>query len=208
MPYLILVRHGTSEYNAKGLWAGWDNPDLTPEGKNQAQIAAKTIEDIPIDVGYTSPLIRHKETLEIMKKKLDRQDIPVFVTDTLKERNYGIYTGKNKWEIKKQIGEEEFMKLRRGWNYPIPEGESLKQVYDRAIPYFEQTIKLQVLQGKNIIISASNNVLRSLVKHLENISDEDIMSVEFSPGEVYIYTIDKNGKIINKEVRNKHSNTV
>lgn len=208
MVYLLLVRHGISEYNAKGLWTGWDDPNLTPDGKKDAAAAAETIKDIPLQHGFTSPLIRHKETLEIIKHTLLRDDLQVTISEALKERNYGIYTGKNKWQIKKELGDVEFQKLRRGWDYPIQDGESLRQVYYRAIPYFEHTIFPELLDGKNIIISSSGNVLRSLVKYLEHISDDAIMKVEIAPGEVYVYTLDEQGKILNKEIRNQHENTV
>lgn len=207
MAYLVFVRHGLSEYNKKGLWTGWDDPNLAPEGEKEAVVAAKTIADIHFDAAFASPLIRHKETIEIIKKTLSL-NLPITISDELKERNYGIYTGKNKWEVKKEVGDQEFKKMRRGWDYPIPEGESLKQVYNRAAPYFEKTIKPLLLSGKNVIVSSSGNVLRSLVKHVENISDEDIMNVDIAPGEVYIYTIGNSGKVINKEIRNHHENTI
>ncbi|MBI4080514.1 MAG: 2,3-bisphosphoglycerate-dependent phosphoglycerate mutase [Candidatus Levybacteria bacterium] len=208
MANLILVRHGYSEYNVKGLWTGWDDPDLTQDGKKEAEKAAKTLRDIPLDCGYTSPLIRHKETLEIMKRVLKKTDLPTTVAEALKERNYGIYTAKNKWQIKQSLGEEEFKKLRRGWDYPIPEGESLKQVYERAVPYFLSEILPKLKTEKNIIVSSSGNVLRSLVKYLESIGDDEIADLEIAPGEVYLYTVDTNGAITDKEIRNAHPNTV
>jgi 2,3-bisphosphoglycerate-dependent phosphoglycerate mutase len=208
MAYLILVRHGTSEYNAKGLWAGWDDPNLTEEGKKDAAAAGETLKDLSINAAFTSPLIRHKQTLEIILQTLNKSDLPITVSDALKERNYGDFTGKNKWEVKEQIGEEEFMKLRRSWDYPIPNGESLKQVSERVIAYYESTISPQLQEEKNIIISSSGNALRSLVKFLEKISDEDIPKLEIAPGEVYVYNLDEMGKILSKEIRNKHENKV
>ncbi|MBI2442785.1 MAG: 2,3-diphosphoglycerate-dependent phosphoglycerate mutase [Candidatus Levybacteria bacterium] len=206
MEYLILVRHGLSTYNKQGLWTGWDDPDLAPEGVAEAKQAASTITDIPIDLGYTSVQKRHKDTLNIIKKDLNKESIPVVENVALNERDYGVYTRKNKWRIKKQLGDEEFQKIRRSWDYPIPEGESLKQVYGRVVRYFESTILPQLKAGKNVIISSSGNALRSLVKYLENISDDDISKLEIATGEVYIYKLDNEGKIINKEIRNQHPN--
>lgn len=206
--YLVLVRHGTSEYNEKGLWAGWDDPNLTQKGEKDAVIAAKTIKDIHFDIGFASPLIRHNLTLSIIKKALNRKDMPTVVSKALLERNYGDFTGMNKWDVKKQLGEEEFLKLRRSWDYPVPNGESLKDVYDRVVPYYKDYILPKLKAGKNIIVSSSGNALRSLVKYLENISDEDISKLEIAPGEVYVYQLDEDGKVVSKEIRNQHENVV
>lgn len=206
MPYLILVRHGLSEYNKKGLWTGWDDPDLAPEGVVEAQVAAGTLRDLPIDAGFTSLQKRHIQTLNIVKEALGKETLPVTENIALNERDYGTFTRKNKWEVKKEIGDEEFQKLRRGWDYPIPEGESLKQVYERVVKYYETSILPELKKGKNILISSSGNALRSLVKCLEKISDEDISNLEIATGEVYVYKLDGEGNILSKEIRNQHPN--
>lgn len=208
MAQLLLVRHGTSDYNAKGIWAGWHDPALNEEGKDDAAAAGASIRGITLNRGFISPLIRHKQTLDIILKTLNRTDLPITVSDSLKERNYGDFTGKNKWEVKEQIGEEEFLKLRRSWDYPVPNGESLKQVYERVIPYYESTILPELKDDKNVIIASSGNALRALVKHLENVSDADVPNLEIAPGEVYVYTLDQEGKVIKKEIRNQHENKV
>lgn len=207
MAYLVLIRHGRSEYNVKGIWAGWHDPKLTEEGNEEVIEAAKTIADIPLSIGFSSPLIRHKDTLKIVKEVLGIEFM-VIEDEALKERNYGDFTGKNKWEVKEAIGEEEFLKLRRGWDYPIPNGESLKQVYERVVGYYQSNILPQLVQNKNVIVSSSQNALRALVKFLEHISDVDIVKLEIAPGEVYVYTFDEHGNIINKEIRNANPNTV
>lgn len=206
MTYLILVRHGISEYNAKGLWTGWDNPPLTNEGITGAKKAAESLIGLPIDVGFTSIQKRHKDTLDIIKTYLKKDKLPITEDKSLNERSYGIYTGRNKWEIKKEVGEKTFLEIRRGWNYSIPEGESLKQTYCRVVSYYKEKILPQLLIGKNTIISSSGNALRSLVKFIENISDEDIVKLEIAPGEVYVYQLDDQGKVLHKEIRNKHDN--
>lgn len=206
MAYLILIRHGISEYNEKGLWAGWDNPPLTQEGIADARRAAETLKNLPIDIGFTSIQKRHKDTLNIVKTYLGRNNLPVIEDKSLNERNYGIYTRRNKWEVKKEVGDETFLNIRRGWDYPIPEGETLKQTYDRVVAYYKKEILPAVLSGKNVIISSSGNALRSLVKFIENISNDDIVKLEIAPGEVYVYQLDKDGRLIRKEIRNKHQN--
>ena len=208
MAHLVLIRHGRSEYNVKGLWTGWHDPELTRDGREEVKKAAQTIADIPLSLGFSSPQIRHQDTLAIVKRALQIEDLPIIIDDALKERNYGDYTGKNKWEVKKILGEEEFFKLRRGWDYPVPNGESLKQVYDRVVRYYTSNIFPNLLQQKNVIISSSGNALRSLVKFLENITEEDIVKLEIAPGEVYVYTLDERGNITHKEIRNAGPNTV
>lgn len=207
MAYLVLVRHGISEYNAKGLWAGWDDPPLTEEGREEAKKAGKVLQDIQFDEGFSSDLKRAKDTLTIILQTL-KKHLPIIIDKALRERNYGEFTGKNKWEVKKQIGEVEFLKLRRSWDYPIPKGESLKQVYERTIPYYKQIIEPKLKAGKNIIISSSGNALRSLVKYLDDIPDNQIAQLEIATGEVYMYKIDEQGSVISKEILASHPNVV
>lgn len=201
MSYLILVRHGLSEHNKKGLWAGWIDSQLTKEGIEEARKAGEKIKDIPLDICFTSSLSRAKDTLSEIKKVIHEENLPTFVSKDINERNYGVYSGKNKWEVKKQIGENEFLKLRRSWNYPIPEGESLRQVYERVIPYYLKNIFPCFEKNKNVLIVSSGNSLRSLVKYLEKIPDETISSLEIGTGEVYVYKIDEKGIIQSKEIR-------
>ncbi|HSW48181.1 MAG TPA: 2,3-bisphosphoglycerate-dependent phosphoglycerate mutase [Candidatus Saccharimonadales bacterium] len=206
--YLVLIRHGRSEYNEKGLWAGWDEPPLTDNGKEDVRIAAEALRDIHFDLAYTSHLIRHQQTIAVIKKTLKRKDLPVIINDALLERNYGDFTAKNKWDVEKQIGKDEFMKIRRSFDYPVPNGESLKQVYERVIPCYKNTLLPQLKSGKNIVIASSGNALRALVKYLENISDTDISKLEIATGEVYVYKIDEDGTVVGKEIRNQHENKV
>ena len=201
MSHLILVRHGISEWNKKGWWTGWKDPDLAKEGYEEARNAAEKIKDISINKAYTADLKRTIQTLEEIKKVLKIQDIPTVVDWHLRERNYGDLAGKNKWDLKKQYGEEQFMKWRRGWDEPIPNGETLKDVYERLIPYYKKIIVPDLLSGKNVIISASGNSLRALVKYIENISENDISKLEIGLGEVYVYKIDKEGKVVSKDIR-------
>jgi 2,3-bisphosphoglycerate-dependent phosphoglycerate mutase len=208
MAYLVLVRHGTSEYNEKGLWTGWDDPELNEKGKKDANEAADALKDIHFAVAFTSPLIRHKQTLQIILDETGQKNVQIIESNALKERDYGKYTAKNKWEIKKKLGDKDFLKLRRGWDYPVPEGESLKQVYEREIPYYESTILPRIKDGKNVIITGSGNNLRALVKYLEDIPDDQISDVEIAPGEAYVYEVNQFGEITHKEIRNHHELTV
>lgn len=206
MSTLVLVRHGLSEYNKKGLWAGWDNPPLTPEGIEEAKRTGKELSDIHFDYAYASALIRAQKTLDEILQ-ISNQTPPIVHSEALNERNYGNFTAKNKWEVKEQIGDEEFKKLRRSWDYPIPNGESLKQVYEREIPYFRAEIEPKLKEGKNVIITSSGNALRAIVKYLENIAEDEIASLEIGTGEAYIYQLDSEGNATNKKIRGVNPQT-
>ena len=199
MAYLILVRHGESEWNEKGLWTGLADIGLTEKGKEEARLAGEKLKVLPIDIAFTSVLIRAKQTLDEIKSVLGI-DVPTFEDKALNERNYGIYTGKNKWEIQKEVGEEQFQKIRRGWDVPIQNGESLKDVYNRVIPYYQSEILPKLKDGKNILIVAHGNSLRALTKYLENISDKNISKLEIEIGEVNVFEINSNGNIITKKI--------
>lgn len=205
MSYLVLVRHGLSEYNKLGIWAGWEDPDLAPEGVEQAQKTGQELSDIHFDFAYSSDLKRATHTLDVIKTQIN-QEVPTTIDKALRERNYGDYTHKNKWQVKEEVGEEEFQKLRRSWDYPPPNGESLKMVYDRIVPYYESEILPKLKTGKNVLVSSSGNALRALVKHLENIPDDQVMNLEIGTGEAYVYQIDENGKILSKEIRGENPN--
>lgn len=201
MAYLVLVRHGESEWNAKDLWTGWTDIPLSEKGKIEARNAGEKIKDLPINIVYISYLIRAKQTWEEINSVLKLEDVQTFEDKALNERDYGIYTGKNKWEIEKEVGVEMFKKIRRSWDEPIENGESLKQVYERVVPYYKLEILPKIEQGKNVLISAHGNSLRALVKYLENIPDGKIAELEIPTGQVYVYKIDQMGKILSKEIR-------
>ncbi len=201
MAFLILVRHGQSEWNAKGVWTGLTDIPLSEKGRSEAKAAAEKLRDVPIDEAFTSVLSRARETCTIILDVLGKNDVGIIEDKALNERDYGIYTGKNKWEIKKETGEEQFLKIRRSYDFQIPHGESLKQVYERVIPYYQSTILPKLKEGKNILISAHGNSLRALIKYLENISDKEIPNLELPTGGIYVYQINQNGAVTAKETR-------
>lgn len=200
MRYLVLVRHGESVWNAKGLWTGLVDVSLSEKGKKEAVLVAKVLRNIKFDVGFTSILKRSIETIVKIKNVL-QADFPIYQDQALNERDYGQMTGKNKWEVKQKLGEKEFLKIRRAWNYPLVGGETLKDVYARVVPYYRQQILPELKAGKNVLVVAHGNSLRALVKYLEKIKDIDIPKLEIATGEIYIYQIDKNGNILAKEIR-------
>lgn len=202
MARLALVRHGESEWNAKGLWTGLMDISLSPKGREEAKKAGSLLSDIHFDAAFTSKLKRSCETLFEIKKVLNLSDIPTEENTALNERDYGELTGKNKWHIKDLYGEEKFKQMRRGWNVPLPKGETLKDVYDRVIPYYISNILPFLKSDKNVLITAHGNSLRALVKFLEQVTDEQIPNLEIPTGQVLIYTLDTHGKVKAKEVRN------
>lgn len=207
MSKLILVRHGRSEWNDKGLWTGWSDPDLNDEGRLEAKRTADALKGIKIDYVYTSMLKRVINTIDIILKEL-KLKVNVIRNSALNERNYGDFTGKNKWQVKEQVGEEEFNRIRRGWDHPIPNGESLKMVYSRVVPYYEEEILPKLKAGKNVLVGGSGNSLRALVKYLENISEEKISEVEVKTAEAWEYEIDKNGQLLGRKILAENSKIV
>jgi 2,3-bisphosphoglycerate-dependent phosphoglycerate mutase len=184
MAYLALIRHGQSEWNAKNLFTGWMDTELTEKGFLEARTAATKLSGKKWDLIFESDLMRVKQSAEVTIKTLHLK-IPTIETQALRERNYGIYTQKNKDFVKKELGAD-YEKFHRGWDFPIPEGESLKQVYERVVPYYLAEIEPRLKEGKNIIVFASGNSLRALCKYVKNLSDKEIEDFEIKTGEVQL----------------------
>lgn len=206
MAKLVLVRHSKSTWNALGLWTGWTNIGLAPEGKKDARAVARVVRNITFDLAYCSELKRARETLEIIKRELALRKLPTVWNKALNERHYGIYTGKNKWQIKEEVGDAVFKKLRRGWNYPTPKGETLKDVYERIVPYYKKNILSDLKAGKNVLVVAHGNSLRALVKFLEELNVQQVADLEFGLSEAYVYDVNLRGKITAKEIRGENKN--
>jgi 2,3-bisphosphoglycerate-dependent phosphoglycerate mutase len=189
MAHLFLVRHGKSEWNNQGLWTGQTDVDLNELGYQEARRAGEALRDQDIHVVHVTELKRTHQTLQAIMDTIKKVFTPK-IANALTERHYGIYTGKNKWEVKEEIGEEAFQNLRRGWDVAIPEGESLKDVYARVVPYFEEEILPDLEKGKNTLLVGHGNSFRALAKHLENLSEADVCSLEIGTGEVHCYTFE------------------
>lgn len=178
MSKLILLRHLKSQWNKENRFTGWTDIPLSEEGIESAEKTAAKLADIRIDNVYTSPLIRNKKTVALILENLNKKDLPVVINKALDERNYGKLQGLNKEEAKKQFGEEQIHLWRRSWNIAPPDGESLKDVYRRTIPFFKKYIEADLKEGKNVLVVASHNSLRAIVKYVEKISDADIIDLE------------------------------
>ena len=198
--YLILVRHGQSEWNAKNLFTGWKDPDLTDQGRNEAEKAGKLLleKKINLDELFTSVLIRAINTGKIILDQLGIESLPTTRDQSLNESNYGDLAGLNKDDARKKWGEEQVHIWRRSYDVPPPGGESLKNTGERVLPYFENKIKPLIAEGKNILIAAHGNSLRSLIKELDNLNDDEIVKLEIPTGAPIIYSF-RDGLIENKE---------
>ena len=186
---LVLVRHGQSEWNKLNLFTGWKDPNLTQQGIAEASQAGEKLKDMSIkfDLMYTSVLQRAQLTGTIILEKLDQLNIPIEKNVNLNERDYGDLTGMNKDQARAEFGEEQVHIWRRSYDVPPPGGESLKNTYDRVVPYFKDKVLTQLESGKNILIAAHGNSLRSLVKYIEKISEENILKFEIATGEPLFY---------------------
>lgn len=221
---LVLLRHGESEWNKENRFTGWTDVDLSENGVKEAEDAGKLLKekDYTFDVSFTSVLKRANRTLEIVLKEMNL-DIPVHYSYRLNERHYGALQGLNKDEMKKKFGEEQVHIWRRSYDvrppeltkdderYPgndpkykdltpeeLPLTECLKDTLERVLPYYNNEIKKHLENKENVLVVAHGNSLRSIIKYLENISDEDIMSVEIPTGVPYVYELDDNLNIKEK----------
>lgn len=201
MAKLFLVRHGKSEWNKLGQWTGWTDVELVEEGREEARKAGEFLKDEDIDVVYTSDLKRTHQTFEEIRNSTGKTHLTHIPSEALKERHYGIHTGKNKWQVKDEVGEEMFTSIRRGWDTKIPEGETLKDVHTRVMPYYEENIKKDLLEGKNVLVVAHGNTLRALIKHLDKLSDIEIENVEVGTGEVHSYSFDESAEVLGKKIK-------
>jgi len=222
MSKLILIRHGESVWNKENIFTGWVDVELSEKGIKEAKEAGKLLKDYSFDLAYTSYLKRASDTLDIILKELNL-NIPIKKAWQLNERFYGALQGKNKDEVKKEFGEEQFKLWRRSYEtrppaitkeyemYPgkdpkykdlkeeeLPLAESLKDTESRVLLYFNKEIIPQIKQGKKIIISAHGNSIRAMVKILENISGEDIANTEIPLGIPLVYELDDDIKVIKK----------
>jgi len=199
---LLVVRHTESEWNATGKWTGITDVHLSEKGFHDAGLLGQALRqlDVVIDVAFCSEQIRTLETLEGILDASMQLDVPIKRTAALNERDYGDYTGKNKWQIREELGEEVFDKIRRSWDYPIPNGETLHMVFDRVVPFYESEVLQLIQSGKNVLLVAHGNSIRALMKYLEDISDSGVESLEMLFGAIVEYSIDETGKSKDKKI--------
>ncbi len=214
MAKLFLLRHLKSQWNQDNRFAGWtDGPLAKGQSKDASDMANRIFLD-KIDIIYSSPLFRNMDTvakiLECLPGKypffirldggkmqkwgnytdISDNDIPTYLSENLNERYYGKLQGLNKEDTIKKYGAEQVHLWRRSYNVAPPGGESEKDVYKRTIPFYKKYIEKDLKEGKNVLIVASHNSLRAIVKYIDNISDEDIINLELPFGGLLKYEFD------------------
>ncbi|KAH7520629.1 hypothetical protein FEM48_Zijuj08G0165200 [Ziziphus jujuba var. spinosa] len=221
---LIIIRHGESFWNERNLFTGSVDVPLTKRGVDEAIEAGKRICNIPVDMIYTSALIRaqmtamlamtqhrckkvpiiiHNESeqakasTQISSEETKNQSVPVITAWQLNERIYGELQGLNKQEIKERYGEEQVHKWRRSYDISPPCGESLEMCSQRAVAYFREHIEPHLLSGKHVMVAAHANTLRSIIMYLDKLSSREVMSLEISTGIPLLY-IYKEGKFMKR----------
>lgn len=199
MPYLILLRHGESQWNLENRFTGWVDIDLSEKGKKEAEEAGKKLKDFKIDKAHTSVLKRAIDTLDLAMKTAGKSGFPIVRDQALNERHYGDLQGLNKAETAKKYGEEQVKIWRRSYDVAPPGGESLKDTAARALPYFRGRILPDLAAGKNVIVAAHGNSLRSIVMELDKLSKDEVLKLEIPTGVPIVYEFDKNLNIVSKK---------
>ncbi len=213
---LILMRHGQSIWNERNLFTGWVDVPLSKKGIEESLLGGEKIKDIPIDVVFTSALIRGQMTAflamtshssgrtvvfqhpkegklekwaKIYSKETEKETIPLFASWHLNERMYGQLQGLNKDEMRRKYGKEQVHMWRRSFDVAPPKGESLCMTAKRTIPYFRKKIAPLLQKGKNIFIAAHGNSLRSIIMDLEQLSKEEVVHLELATGNPLFYQL-------------------
>ena len=208
MSKLVLIRHGQSEWNLSNQFTGWVDVNLSEKGVEEAKKAGRLIKEhgLEFDQAYTSLLTRAIKTLHFALEESGQLWIPETKTWRLNERHYGALQGLNKKATAEKYGDEQVHIWRRSYDryanldpHIVPKAENLHVTLDRVMPFWEDHIAPDLLDGKNVIIAAHGNSLRALTKYIENISDDDIMDLEMKTGEPVVYTFDDKLDVVNKE---------
>jgi 2,3-bisphosphoglycerate-dependent phosphoglycerate mutase len=206
MPNVILVRHGESQWNLENRFTGWVDVPLSSKGIEEARSAGQKLKNYKFDKAYTSVLQRANRTLDIILEISGQQNIPVEYDKALNERHYGALQGLNKEETAQKYGKEQVHIWRRSYDVPPPKektelnpdgySESLKDTAARTLPYWEKKIFPDVLAGKELVVVAHGNSLRSIVMHLDGLTREQVIELNIPTGVPLLYVFDKNGSIL------------
>lgn len=215
------MRHGQSEWNKKNIFTGWIDIPLSEEGIKEAIQAGQILKDIEIDVIYTSTLIRGIMTAMLVmsvhssgrvpvidhsgegrldewgkcyEESSEKELIPVYRAWELNERMYGRLQGCNKQVTREKFGDEQVKIWRRSFAVSPPDGESLEMTAKRALPYFKSQIIPEIKKGKNVLISAHGNSLRSIVMDLDHLNEDEVVNLEIPTGQPLVYACN-NGKM-------------
>jgi 2,3-bisphosphoglycerate-dependent phosphoglycerate mutase len=199
MPKLILVRHGQSLWNLEDRFTGWVDVPLTDLGRNEALVAGKKLEEISVDVAYTSGLQRAQHTLTLIQEGMGKQ-LPVIRDSALNERHYGDLQGLNKQRTAEKYGADQVKIWRRSFDIPPPNGESLKDTAARTLPFFRACILGDIAQGKDVLVVAHGNSNRSIVMEIEKLTPEQILEVNLGTAVPLVYEMDTDGNVLSKTI--------
>lgn len=199
---LVLVRHGQSDWNLKNLFTGWENPDLTDKGVEEANRAGDRLKNLghQFDLAYTSELSRAQRTCQLILDGVGQSDLKTIRDQALNERDYGDLTGLNKDSAREKWGEDQVHIWRRSYDVPPPGGESLKDTAARVLPYFITTILPSVMSGQKTLVAAHGNSLRALVMVLDRLSSDEITGVNLGTGVPMIYRLNADTSVLSKDV--------
>ena len=202
MPTLALVRHGQSQWNLENRFTGWVDVPLTDKGRAEARRAGELLKEsgIRFDLAFTSVLTRAQETLSIILEVLDQTSLPTERDQALNERHYGALQGLNKAETAEKYGKEQVHIWRRSYDVPPPEGESLKDTAARTLPYFDSRILPALRAGRNVIVAAHGNSLRSIVMQLDKLTREEVLELNLDTGVPILYGLDEGGRVVSKQI--------
>jgi 2,3-bisphosphoglycerate-dependent phosphoglycerate mutase len=204
MSTLVLVRHGQSQWNLENRFTGWVDVPLSELGEKEAKEAGEKLKGYKFDVAFTSALQRAQRTLAIIFQVAGFKDIPVYMDQALNERHYGGLQGLNKAETALKYGDEQVKIWRRSYDVPPPKddtgySESLKDTAARTLPYYQSRIAPNLKQGKNILVSAHGNSLRSIVMYLDDLTKEEVIALNLDTGIPRVYEMDTNLKVLSKK---------
>lgn len=199
MGMLVLIRHGQSQWNLENRFTGWSDVPLTERGRADAAVAAKILASYHFNRAFTSRLQRSTETLQIVLKTLGQAKIPVLEDSALNERHYGDLQGLNKTETAKKYGEEKVQQWRRSYTTRPPNGESIEDCGKRVLPFFREYVLPCVKRGETVLVVASGNSMRPILKELDYLDSDATATMEIGLCTPYIYTFDGD-KMVKKEV--------
>jgi 2,3-bisphosphoglycerate-dependent phosphoglycerate mutase len=200
MALLVLVRHGESQWNLENRFTGWIDVALTETGRREAARAGSLLKGTRFDVAFSSVLQRANETLDIILRELGQADLPVTRDQALNERHYGDLQGLNKAETAKKYGDEQVHIWRRSYDVPPPGGESLKDTAARTLPYYDRVIAPQIAAGKNVLVVAHGNSLRSIVMQLDQLTREQVLELNIPTGVPIVYDMTPDLTIRSKRI--------
>ncbi len=202
MATLVLVRHGQSQWNLENRFTGWTDVQLSPLGEEEAKKAGQLLKGMKFDVCFTSVLQRAIKTLILLSQEAGIKDLPVYMDQALNERHYGNLQGLNKAETAEKYGADQVKIWRRSYDVAPPGGESLKMTAERTLPYYERMIVPFLKQGKNVLVAAHGNSLRSMVMFLDKLTEQQVLELNLDTGVPRVYEISRDLQVMSrKELR-------